>query len=184
VSLLSDGDITVELAAGRLVIWPQAEGALQPASVDVHLGPHFAFFAEEGVIDPREPQAMSTLDATGQNCLLPAGGFALASTAEVITLPDDIAGRYEGKSSIARLGLASHVTGAFLDPGFSGQVTLELANLSGRPILLRPGMAIGQVAFTYLHSPCRVPYGPERGNHYQDQRGPTSSAAYLQAGVS
>lgn len=181
--MLSDTDIAREVAAGVLTLDPYDPAAVQPASVDVHLGAVFAtLYRPNGrPLDPREPvQMREQRVGAGEPYVLTPGGFALAATVEVVGLPAHIAGRYEGKSSIARLGVASHVTGAFLDPGFRGQVTLELANLSGHSVLLWPGMAIGQVQLTYLHSPSARPYGVERGSHYQGQMGPTGSRVHAQ----
>jgi dCTP deaminase len=104
----------------------------------------------------------------------------LASTYEVITVPDDLAFRLEGKSSLGRLGLVTHSTAGFIDPGFSGHVTLELSNLATLPIKLWPGMKIGQLCMFRLSSPAEAPYGSERyGSRYQGQRGPTASRSYL-----
>lgn len=179
--MLSDVDLELELASGWLQISPLAPGAIQPASIDLRLGDEFRVWPSRDPIDPREPQAMALLRAEpGEHFLLRAGGFALAHTMETVALPANISGRYEGKSSTARLGLASHVTGAFIDPGFSGQITLELANLSGRDIMLWPGMPIGQLACTYLSTPARSPYGPARGSHYHGQQGATESRVHEQ----
>ena len=113
----------------------------------------------------------------------------LASTYEVISLPDDLASRLEGKSSLGRLGLVTHSTAGFIDPGFSGHVTLELSNVATLPIKLWPGMKIGQLCMFRLSSPAEFPYGSERyGSRYQGQRGPTASRSFLNfhrtAGVS
>ena len=104
----------------------------------------------------------------------------LSATHESVTLPDDIAARLEGKSSLGRLGLLTHSTAGFIDPGFSGHVTLELSNMATLPIKLYPGMKIGQLCFFWLGSPAEHPYGSTAtGSHYQGQRGPTPSRSYL-----
>ena len=111
--------------------------------------------------------------------ILHPGEFVLGSTYEVVTLPDDIAARVEGKSSLGRLGLLTHATAGFVDPGFSGHVTLELANVATLPIKLYPGMKIGQFCFFRLSSPSEHPYGSEKyGSRYQGQRGPTPSRSF------
>ena len=111
--------------------------------------------------------------------ILHPGEFVLGSTYEVVSLPDDIAARVEGKSSLGRLGLLTHATAGFVDPGFSGHVTLELANVATLPIKLYPGMKIGQLCFFRLSSPAEHPYGSEKyGSRYQGQRGPTPSRSY------
>lgn len=181
--MLSDRDIARELAAGTLLLDPHDPAAVQPASVDVHLGATFAtLYRPTGrPLDPREPvQMREHVVPPGEPYVLTPGGFALGATVEVVGLPAHIAGRYEGKSSIARLGVATHVTAGFIDPGFTGSITLELANHSGHSVLLWPGMAIGQVSLTYLNAPAARPYGAERGSHYQGQRGPTASRVHQQ----
>ncbi|HEU5044864.1 MAG TPA: dCTP deaminase, partial [Nocardioidaceae bacterium] len=112
--------------------------------------------------------------------ILHPGEFELGSTYEVVSLPDDVAARLEGKSSLGRLGLLTHSTAGFIDPGFSGHVTLELSNVATLPIKLWPGMKIGQLCFFRLSSPAEHPYGSEKyGSRYQGQRGPTPSRSYL-----
>jgi dCTP deaminase len=112
--------------------------------------------------------------------ILHPGEFVLGSTYEVVTLPDDVAARLEGKSSLGRLGLLTHSTAGFIDPGFSGHVTLELSNVATLPIKLWPGMKIGQLCFFRLSSPSDNPYGSEKyGSRYQGQRGPTPSRSHL-----
>jgi dCTP deaminase len=103
----------------------------------------------------------------------------LGSTIESVTLPNDIAAKIEGRSSLGRLGLVIHATAGFIDPGFSGQVTLEISNISNLPIKLYPGMRIGQIAFFLMSSPVSRPYGSKGlGSKYQDQRGPTASKVW------
>ena len=112
--------------------------------------------------------------------ILHPGEFALGSIYEVVTLPDDVAARVEGKSSLGRLGLLTHATAGFIDPGFSGHVTLELSNVATLPIKLWPGMKIGQLCFFRLSSPAEHPYGSALyGSHYQGQRGPTPSRSHV-----
>ena len=103
----------------------------------------------------------------------------LGSTYELVSLPDDVAARLEGKSSLGRLGLMTHSTAGFIDPGFQGHITLELANVATLPIKLYPGMKIGQMCFFQLSSPAEHPYGSATyGSHYQGQRGPTASRSH------
>src|SRR5690606_1603613 len=111
--------------------------------------------------------------------VLHPGEFVLGSTYESVSLPDDIAARLEGKSSLGRLGLLTHSTAGFIDPGFEGNVTLELSNTATLPIYLWPGMKIGQLCFFRLTSPAEHPYGSEKyGSRYRGQRGPTASRAF------
>ena len=133
-------------------------------------------------IDPSVEQAELTrlVEPDGQDpFILHPGEFALASTFEVVTLPDDVAARLEGKSSLGRLGLLTHSTAGFIDAGFSGHVTLELSNVATLPIKLWPGMKIGQLCFFKLSSPAEAPYGSvAAGSRYQGQRGPTASRSF------
>jgi dCTP deaminase len=158
---------------------------IQPSSVDVRLDRLFRTFENHKYahIDPAENQPELTREVAveGQDpFILHPGEFVLGSTYEVISLPDDIAGRLEGKSSLGRLGLLTHSTAGFIDPGFSGHVTLELSNVATLPIKLWPGMKIGQLCLFRLESPAEHPYGSAvYGSRYQGQRGPTPSKAYL-----
>ena len=182
--LLSDRDIRSELAEGRVVLEPFDEAMVQPSSVDVRLDKFFRVFENHRYphIDPAEEQPELTREVqpqSGEPFILHPGEFVLASTYEVITLPDDVAGRLEGKSSLGRLGLLTHSTAGFIDPGFSGHVTLELSNVATLPIMLWPGMKIGQLAFFRLSSSAENPYGSDgHGSHYQGQRGPTASRSF------
>ncbi|GII85302.1 dCTP deaminase [Sphaerisporangium siamense] len=183
--LLSDGDIRAEIKAGRVRIDPFDATMIQPSSVDVRLDRYFRVFENHRYphIDPSIEQAELTrlVVPEGEDAfILHPGEFVLASTYEVIGLPDDIAGRLEGKSSLGRLGLLTHSTAGFIDPGFEGHVTLELSNVATLPIKLWPGMKIGQLCMFRLSSPAEHPYGSARyGSRYQGQRGPTPSRSFL-----
>ena len=162
--LLSDKDIRAEIDAGRVRIDPYDESMVQPSSVDVRLDRYFRVFENHRYphIDPSIEQVDLTrlVEPDGDEpFILHPGEFVLASTYEVCTLPDDVAARVEGKSSLGRLGLLTHATAGFVDPGFSGHVTLELANVATLPIKLYPGMKIGQFCFFRLSSPSEHPYG-------------------------
>ena len=116
----------------------------------------------------------------GQPFVLHPGEFVLGATYESVTLPDDVAARLEGKSSLGRLGLLTHSTAGFIDPGFEGNVTLELSNTATLPINLWPGMKIGQLCFFQLSSSALNPYGSGvYGSRYKGQRGPTASRSFL-----
>jgi dCTP deaminase len=183
--LLSDRDITAELDAGRVALDPYDPGMLQPASIDVRIDRFFRLFDNHKYpyIDPAEDQPELTRlieSKPGEPFILHPGEFVLGSTFEQVTLPDDVAARLEGKSSLGRLGLLTHSTAGFIDPGFSGHVTLELSNVATLPIKLWPGMKIGQLCFFRLSSPAEKPYGSgEYASRYQGQRGPTASRSYL-----
>ncbi len=182
--LLSDRDIRAELDARRVVLDPFDESMIQPSSVDMRLDKYFRVFENHRYphIDPAEDQSDLTRAVEpneDEPFILHPGEFVLGSTYEVITLPDDVAARVEGKSSLGRLGLLTHATAGFIDPGFSGHVTLELSNMATLPIKLWPGMKIGQLCFFRLTSPAENPYGSEKyGSRYQGQRGPTPSRSF------
>ncbi|HEX4058266.1 MAG TPA: dCTP deaminase [Galbitalea sp.] len=183
--LLSDRDIREQLETGRVGLDPLDLGMIQPSSIDVRLDKYFRLFDNHkyAFIDPADDQPELTQlveIANGEPFILHPGEFVLGSTYELVTLPDDIAARLEGKSSLGRLGLLTHSTAGFVDPGFSGHVTLELSNVATLPIKLWPGMKIGQLCFIKLSSPAEKPYGStEYSSRYQGQRGPTASRSYL-----
>jgi len=182
--LLSDGDIRKEIDSGRIRLEPWDPEMVQPSSVDVRMDRYFRVFENHRYphIDPAEEQPDLTrlVETPGDEAfILHPGEFVLASTYEVVTLPDDISARLEGKSSIGRLGLLTHSTAGFIDAGFSGHVTLELSNVATLPIKLWPGMKIGQLCFFQLSSPAEAPYGQgAAGSRYQGQRGPTPSRSF------
>lgn len=188
--ILSDTDILARLDTGDLTIAPMQPDALQPASVELHLGLQFLGYANpERIIqvdptDPDRPQMQPAVpDEDGSILLTPLflGGpnsFLLGHTVETMTLPTDLCGRVEGKSSLGRIGCAIHITAAFVDPGFRGQITLELVNFSPVPVRLHPGMRIGQLCLLAMTSPSSDPYGHEKyGSHYQGQTGARAGSA-------
>ena len=183
--LLSDGDIRRQIDAGRIGLEPLNMELLQPSSIDVRLDRFFRLFDNHKYpfIDPREQQDDLTRFVevdSDEAFILHPGEFVLGSTFEYVSLPDDIAARLEGKSSLGRLGLLTHSTAGFVDPGFQGHVTLELSNVATLPIKLWPGMKIGQLCFFQLSSASEKPYGSEKyGSRYQGQRGPTASRSHL-----
>jgi len=182
--LLSDRDIKAEIAAGRVNVDPYDAAMIQPSSIDVRLDRWFRVFENHKYphIDPstEQPDLTRLLEPEGDEpFVLHPGEFVLGSTYEVVTLPDDVAGRLEGKSSLGRLGLLTHSTAGFIDPGFSGHITLELSNAATLPIKLYPGMKIGQLCLIRLSSPAEHPYGSAiYGSRYQGQRGPTPSKSF------
>ncbi|GHC72179.1 dCTP deaminase [Nocardiopsis terrae] len=182
--LLSDRDLRSEIDSGRVRIDPFDPSLIQPSSIDVRLDRFFRVFENHKYphIDPsvEQPDLTRLVETDGDEAfVLHPGEFVLASTYEVVALPDDIASRLEGKSSLGRLGLLTHSTAGFIDPGFSGHVTLELSNVATLPIKLYPGMKIGQLCMFRLTSPAERPYGSAaRGSRYQGQRGPTPSRSH------
>ena len=182
--LLSDRDLLTEIDNQRVAIEPFDVEMVQPSSIDIRLDRMFRVFENHRYphIDPSIEQADLTrlIEPEGDDpFILHPGEFVLGSTLEVVSLPDDIAGRLEGKSSLGRLGLLTHSTAGFIDPGFSGHVTLELSNVAPLPIKLFPGMKIGQLCLFRLSSPADHPYGSEKyGSRCQGQRGPTPSRSF------
>ena len=183
--ILSDRDIRDQIGAGRIVIDPFQPDAVQPSSVDLHLDRRFRVFANSRhpYIDVREAQPDLTelveIDADAPFILHP-GEFVLGSTLERVALPDDLVARLEGKSSLGRLGLLIHSTAGYVDPGWDGNLTLELSNVANLPITLYWGMKIGQISFQRMSSPVERSYGDQAlGSKYQGQRDPTASLYYV-----
>lgn len=183
--LLSDRDIRAAIEDESLQIEPFDADLIQPSSVDVRLDKYFRVFNNSRYthIDPKEemPDLTSLVEvADGDAFVLHPGEFVLGATLEKFTLPPHLASRLEGKSSLGRLGLLTHSTAGFIDPGFSGHITLELSNTANLPIVLWPNMKVGQLAIFKMTSPAQDPYGSGAlGSKYQGQRGPTPSKSYL-----
>jgi dCTP deaminase len=179
--VLSDGDIRAEIAAGRIVIDPYLPEAVQPSSVDLHLDRRFRVFRNSRYpfIDVRadQPELTELVEIGGDDpFILHPGEFVLGSTFERVALPNDLVARLEGKSSLGRLGLLIHSTAGYVDPGWEGNLTLELSNVANLPITLYDGMKIGQISFQRLSSPAEVAYGEASiGSKYRGQRDPTAS---------
>src|SRR3990170_1733552 len=177
----SDRDVRGEIDAGRIVIDPYLPDAVQPSSVDLHVGNRFRVFRNNrtAVIDPRadQPELTELVEIAGDDpFILHPGEFVLGATFERVSLPEDLVARLEGKSSLGRLGLLIHSTAGYVDPGWEGTLTLELSNVANLPIKLYDGMKIGQISFQRLSSPAEVAYGDARlGSRYRGQTDPTAS---------
>jgi len=184
VSVLADRDIRAELESGRVRIDPYDPSDLQPSSVDLHLDRSFRVFRNNryAFIDVREPQPDLTellRIEDDEPFILHPGEFVLGQTLEWVELPDDLVARLEGRSSLGRLGLLIHSTAGYVDPGWKGNLTLELSNVANLPIALYADMRIGQISFFKMSSPVERPYGsPELRSRYQGQSEPTASAYY------
>ena len=182
--ILSDGDILRRLEQGDLVIEPldDIDLQVQPASVDLRLGREFLEFQHANIpcIHPRSEGEVdeyveeTVVDGDGEYILHP-GDFVLGTTHERVEIPDDLIAHVEGRSSLGRLAIVVHATAGLCDPGYKGQITLELSNLGTAPVALTPGMRISQLTFTELKTPAERPYGEERGSKYQNQTGPQAS---------
>jgi len=182
--ILSDRDIRKALESGRIAIdpMPDLSAQLGSVSIDFRLGTTFMVFehSRHSYIDPRRPQsigeAMRTIEVAGDEpFIMQPGDFALASTIECLTLPDDLLGRLEGRSSIARLGITVHSTAAVFEPGWFGTATMELSNLGRMAVALYPGMRICAFSFEEVSSPVSVPYRAKVGNKYAGQMAPRAS---------
>jgi dCTP deaminase len=171
---LSDSEIRKRLENGSLVVHPMpADENIQPASVDVHLADTILYFPRSSpTLSPDNVPSMTQNKIGLSGMTLLSGDFVLGSTQEWIEVPPTLSARAEGKSSIGRLGLLVHATAGFIDPGFRGNVTLELKNISNVPITLTAGMEIGQLCFEKVTGKVLRPYGSDGlGSHYQDSKG-------------
>jgi len=174
--MLSDMDIKVALSAGHIKIIGRAPDAIGPSSIDVCLDRRFLIFPPDP--EPLDTRATDTTGIVvvrqpGEPFQLEPGQFVLGSTVEEVTLNNMFSAQVDGRSSLGRVGLLVHSTAGFIDPGFTGHITLELKNLSARPLLLWPGSRVAQLVFFRLSTPSVRPYG--RCGRYQGQRGPTPS---------
>ncbi|MFO7834519.1 MAG: dCTP deaminase [Halohasta sp.] len=182
--ILSDTDLLDRLGEGDLVVDPidDLDTQVQPASIDMRLGSEFLEFQRTNIpcIHPNRAEEVDdyvreTYVEEGEEFILHPGDFVLGTTKERVEIPDDLVATVEGRSSLGRLAIIIHATAGFIDPGFSGQITLELSNLGAAPVALSPGMRVSQIVFTELKSDATRPYGAERGSKYQDQAGPRAS---------
>lgn len=183
--ILSDRSIREQIASGRIVIEPFEAQHVQPSSVDLRLASSFLVFrnTRRAYLDVKQPaeELMERIEVHGQEpIVVHPSEFVLGSTLERVVIPDDLVGRLEGRSSVGRLGIVIHSTAGYIDPGFAGQITLEIANLANIPVLLYSGMRIAQISFSQMTTAAEVPYGRRRlGSKYQDQAAPTASRLYL-----
>jgi dCTP deaminase len=181
MAALSDGTLRRLIADGRIKIDPFDDSMIQPASIDLKLGPSFRVFHNfrvEAIDIADMPQGLTEHVEIGEDepFIVHPGEFVLGRTAEYIEMPDDLVSRVEGKSSLGRLGLIVHATAGFVDPGFKGTLTLEITNLTRVPIKLWAGKPIAQLSFMALDKPAERPYGhPDLGSHYQGQVESTES---------
>lgn len=205
--MLSDTEIQKEIDRGYLVIEPGIEDhQLQPASVDLTLGTEFKFYRRPRImvrnghpfedlddlekreliyVDRPEPDTfMETVDVgLAGSFLVTPDMFALATTAQRVKMPPHLVARVEGRSSLGRKGLIIHATAGFIDPGFEGHITLEIANLNVRGIVLQAGMRICQLSLSRVDGDVRRPYGhPELRSRYQGQTGTTTSRIHEHEG--
>lgn len=188
MAILSDKDIRKYLEDGKIEIKPILdEKQIQPSSVDMRLGDEFKVFKviRKAYIDPKDEDDISSYMEEvkvphGEAFIIHPNEFALATTAEYVKIPDDLVARVEGRSSMGRLGVTMHVTAGFIDPGFEGNITLEISNIGAMPVALYPGQRVCQIVFETMTSPAEVPYGhPSRNSKYMGQTRPESSRVKL-----
>ncbi|SHG39649.1 dCTP deaminase [Halobaculum gomorrense] len=182
--ILSDTDILARLRDGDLVVDPldDVDTQVQPASVDLRLGSEFLEFRRTNIpcIHPNDAREVDeyveeTHVPEGDDFILHPGDFVLGTTKERVEVPADLLATVQGRSSLGRLAVVIHATAGIVDPGYDGQITLELSNLGAAPVALSPGMRVSQLIFTELKTPAERPYGVERGSKYQGQSGPQAS---------
>ncbi len=184
--ILSDRSIKERMANGEIVIDPLGPNAIQPASVDIRLDREVLIFRNSwrthiDVAQPADDVVERVRIEDDRPFILHPGQFALGSTFETVTIPDDIVARMEGKSSLARYGLLIHSTAGFVDPGWTGKLTMEFSNVGILGITLRFGMKIGHISFTQLSTPADRPYGSSNlKSKYQGQDGPAASRYYME----
>lgn len=191
--ILSDRDIKLAIASGRVKVASPAslgsaaglaelERHIHASSMDLRLGNIFKVYehSKYALLDPKNPQTfaknMRIIDIPDDEpFIIQPGEFILGVTQETVTIPDDLVVRVEGRSSLGRLGIIVHSTAGFVDPGFSGTITLEISNLNRLPIALYPGMRVCQIAFELMTSPAQMPYDKKPFSKYQGQVLPEES---------
>lgn len=181
--ILSDRDIVERIDDGSLVIEPFKESNVEPSSVDLRLGSDAKLVAAPGLKSSipvetkrRDDTFLQYTDVTLRDggLEIKPGDFIIASTEERVEVPDDLVAKVLGRSSLGRLGVSVHQTAGYIDPGFKGEITLELSNHGPAPVMLHTGQRICQIVFTKLTSPAEKPYGHEK-SQYQNQEGATPS---------
>ncbi|HVN72996.1 MAG TPA: dCTP deaminase [Methanoregula sp.] len=175
--ILVDWQIRDRIDRGFMTIDPFDPSLIQPNSIDIRLGNHFVWYRKSTeVIDPYDSATVSAgiEESSADSFVIEPGAFVLARTLETIGLPDNIVATIEGKSSIARLGVTLHQTGGWIDAGFRGTITLEMANVNTRPVRVYANMPVGQLVF-YTTERAATPYDRKKDAKYLDQRQATLS---------
>ncbi|MBQ4626410.1 MAG: dCTP deaminase [Clostridia bacterium] len=172
--ILSDKTLTKMLAEGTLVAEPIEKEQIQPASIDIRLGNTFSIVRDSssGIITLENKIEYETIE-TDTYVLLP-GQFVLATTMEYFELPDNLTAFVEGRSSLGRMGLFIQNAG-WVDPGFKGEITLELFNANRCAIELKAGRRVGQLVFAEMDDTAMSPYNGK----YQGQKGATGSRVFM-----
>jgi dCTP deaminase len=185
MAILSDIDIRKALACGSIQITDLKEEHIGSCSIDLRLGNQFRVFkhAEVTHVDPREGLRNDIMDLVvkrdDESFIIHPGEFVLGSTIEYVKIPKHLVARLDGRSSWGRLGIIIHSTAGSVQPGYEGQLTLEIANISKVPVKLWPGSRICQITFERLTSPCQISYKERSSSKYSGQQGPELSRIKL-----
>lgn len=189
MSILTDVDIRRAIADGKIKIEPFSDDMVQPGSLEMSLGNKFRIFRYDrlkagAVIDTKgmsEPEGLTEVVelADGEAFYLSPHELVLASTKEKLGLSADLAGRIEGRSSFARIGVMVHITSGFIHPGSFGHQTLEISNMLNIPVKLYPGLRMCQIIFSTTTSPAQTPYGKMKNSKYYNQQGPDRSGLFM-----
>lgn len=173
--IIGDAEITERIESGNLLISPFNKEHIEPASVDLRLGRSFAKTEPtDRAIDTHDEDSVTFRQFTVDTLELYPGETILGTTLEEVSVPNDLVGNVVGRSSLGRLDVVIHKTAGFIDPGFRGQITLEIENEGDHPVILYPGDRVCQIWFAEV-SDVDVPYGEERNSQYQGQSGATQS---------
>ena len=183
--ILSDREIKALITSGHVYVPTDnhpldLELQLGPSSIDLRLGPEMLLFDNHAMrlidLSDKNPPRMRRVQIDEkEGFVLHPGEFVLGTTVEAVKIPEDLVGRLEGRSSLGRLGLVIHATAGFIDPGFEGQLTLEMQNVGTQPLLLRPYQRICQVCFLRMSQTPETVYHKKKDNKYHGQFGPVAS---------
>lgn len=183
--ILSDAEIKELIQQGNVYVPTDnhpidTDLQLGPSSLDLRLGPEILLFDNHAmrIIDLSEkipPRMRRVQIDEREGFVLHPGEFVLGTTVEAVKIPVELVGRLEGRSSLGRLGLVIHATAGFIDPGFEGQITLEMQNIGSQPLLLRPFQRICQLCFIRMSKAPEMPYFKKKDNKYHGQFGPVAS---------
>ena len=176
--ILSDGTLQKMIDAKELIVEPLQKESIQPASIDCHLGNNFLIVEDRQMNTIELDQEIIYREIESDEIVIPAQSFLLATTQEYIELPDNLTSFVEGRSSIGRIGLFIQNAG-WVDPGFKGQITLELYNANSLPIRLKAGRRICQLVFCKMDEAAKAPYAGK----YQGQRKTTGSRVFKDSEV-
>ncbi len=183
--ILSDNEIKRLVEEGNVYVPTEnnpidMELQLGPSSLDLRLGKELLLFDNHSIriidlADKTPPRMRRVQIDEKEGFVLHPGEFVLGTTVEAVNIPDDLVGRLEGRSSLGRLGLVVHATAGFIDPGFEGQITLEMQNIGSQPLLLRPHQRICQLCFIRMTQAAGTPYHKKKDTKYHGQFGPVAS---------